>query len=168
MNSGFKNPGLSSYFFGLLLLASACADPGDSALERRLGEIEAVLDAHREAHLRTDASALSEGVADTLLGIDAGMIREQSREQVKRMFESYFEGATYHAWQDTEPPRISISADGTMAWVARRVRVDREEPASEGGARRQFVSAYTSTFERSQDGRWRMTSVTSTFMPPGQ
>jgi hypothetical protein len=52
-----------------------------------------------------------------------------------------------------------------MAWVIRMVRVEREEPAGDGGRRsRKFVSAYTATYER-RAGRWRMTTVTSTFLP---
>jgi hypothetical protein len=76
-----------------------------------------------------------------------------------------FEGAEYEFWEDAEAPLIRISADATMAWVVRNVRVRRAEVAPGGVVGSvSFVSAYTSTYEK-QDGKWKMTSVTSTFLP---
>ncbi len=81
------------------------------------------------------------------------------------MFGQYFTGATYHAWDDLVPPHIEIAADGSQAWVVRRVCVDREEPEHRGVRRRaNFVSAYTATYAK-RDTAWVMTSVTSTFAP---
>jgi len=140
-----------------LLLAVAC--PACAA-------IEAILEEQRQAHVQTDADLLVSHVADELLSIDAGRITVQSREEVRQMFERYFDGARYFAWTDMEPPVIRVSPDERMALVVRRVRVDREEPNGEGGRRRrELVSAFTSTFEKI-DGAWWMTTVTSTFAPP--
>ena len=124
-----------------------------------------MLAAGRTAHLETDAVLLAAGLADTLLSIDNGVITRQPRDSVRAMFDRYFEGASYHAWDDAQPPVVYIAEDNSLAWVARVVCVDREEPAPEGGRRRRtFVSAYSSTFAR-QHGRWAMTTVTSTFLP---
>ena len=51
-----------------------------------------------------------------------------------------------------------------MAWVVRTVRVRRDAPGADGKpSPQEFASAYTSTYEK-RDGRWKMTSVTSTFL----
>jgi hypothetical protein len=81
------------------------------------------------------------------------------------MFGRYFKDASYGNWDDVEPPRVVISDDHSLAWVARVVCVDHQEPAAEGGRRRRlFVSAYAATYEW-KEGGWRMTTVTSTFLP---
>ncbi len=52
-----------------------------------------------------------------------------------------------------------------MAWVMRTVRVRRQAPAADGQkVLQEFTSAYTATYEKQGDA-WKMTSVTSTFLP---
>jgi hypothetical protein len=124
----------------------------------------------RRAHLETDAGRLAAGLADSLIALDAGAVSVQPRDSVRAMFDRYFAGASYHAWEDVVPPRVILSADRSLAWIARVVCVDREEPNDSGGRRhRVFVSGYSATFAW-QAGRYRMTTVTSTVLPepPGR
>ena len=88
-----------------------------------------------------------------------------SREQAREFFREYFSGARYHAWEDVVPPIVRVNPGGRSAWVLRRVRVDREEPALGGRmARRQFTSAWAASYEW-RNGRWQMTTVTTTSVP---
>ena len=146
-----------------LVATVGCGGPGNEVLHQ---ELSAILAEQRTAHLETDPSAMVENIADSLLSVDAGVVSVQARRDVEAMFASYFEGAVYRRWEDVTPPIVRLSSDGSMAWVVRTVLVQRDEPDGTGGTRsHQFTSAYTSTFER-MDGRWQMTSVTSTFLPP--
>jgi hypothetical protein len=150
----------------LLLALVACRPvaPTDGRQAARLA-LNSMLAAGRTAHLETSAERLAAGLADTLISIDNGVVTRQPRDSVRAMFDRYFAGARYHAWDDVEPPVVQIAEDNSLAWVARVVCVDREEPAAGGGrTRRTFVSAYSATFVR-RSGRWEMTTVTSTFVP---
>lgn len=139
------------------------SDPAE-ALSARLA-LDSALAEGRVAHLETNAEHLAAGVAETLVSIDQGAVTRQPRDSLRAMFERYFHGASYHTWDDVQPPLVQISDDNSLAWVARVVCVDREEPAPGGGRRRRrFVSAYSATFVR-RDARWTMTTVTSTFLP---
>lgn len=124
--------------------------------------IESILDADKAAHLSSDATLMAPHLAETLIEVSAGEVASRSREDILSFFRGYFEGAVFHEWTDTHPAIIRISDDGTLAWVIRRVRADREAP---NGERSQYTSAYTATYRKSA-GQWRMTSVTSTFLPP--
>ena len=127
--------------------------------------LDSMLAEGRTAHLETNAEQLAAGLADTLISIDAGVISRQPRDSVRAMFDRYFAGASYRTWEDVQPPVVQISDDNSLAWVARVVCVDREEPVAGGQRRRRtFVSAYSATFVR-RSGRWTMTTVTSTFLP---
>ena len=122
-----------------------------------------ILRRDRRAHLETDAGLVGAHLDDTLFEVSGGRVNPQTREAVEAFFASMFEGAEYRMWEDALPPEIRISADGTMAWVVRVVRVDRRGPGPDGRPQTQvFTSAYTATYEK-LDGAWRMTSVTSTF-----
>ncbi len=139
-----------------------------AALHQR-EEQEALLDllrSDRRAHLETDAAAIAANVAATLVEVSSGAVSVSSRQEVESLFTTVFDGADYELWEDTEPPKVRLSRDSSMAWVVRRVRVRRQAPGPDGDRQLQeFTSAYTATYER-RDGRWLMTSVTSTFPSP--
>jgi hypothetical protein len=139
--------------------------PPDPAQRADHNALLSVLEQGRQAHLETDAALLAGDLADQLISVSNGGIYHQTRAEVQAFFTRVFEGANYQIWEDTEPPQIRISGDGNNAWVARRVQVRRSSPASDGTLlESDFVSAYTSTYEKF-DGAWKMTSVTSTFLP---
>ncbi len=152
-------------------LLVACADvpattggppPTDAAARAML---DAMLADGRRAHLDTNATQLAAGLADSLVSLDAGAVSVSPRDSVRAMFTGYFAGARYYAWEDLEPPRVILSADRSLAWIARVVCVDREEPAENGARqRRVFVSGYSATFAWQAD-RYQMTTVTSTVLP---
>ncbi len=152
----------------LALVSVSCqGGPGEAGALRVEAEdqIRNVLELDRRAHYETDANLLVQHLADTLVSVASGEVQFETREQAASFFASYFEGAVYHAWDDLTPPIVRVSADARMAWVARKVRVDREEPTGDGGTRRrQFVAAWIATYERRGDD-WLMTSVASTFAP---
>ena len=156
----------------VLFLLTACGGAARPAVPDKASvaqaarrALDSALAEGRAAHLQTSAERLAAGVADTLISIDEGGITRQPRDSLRAMFARYFEGASYHTWEDVQPPVIQISDDNSLAWVARVVCVDREEPDSGGGRRRRrFVSAYSATFVRREE-RWAMTTVTSTFLP---
>ncbi len=149
------HPGLLA---GLALLAlTACR----SNAEDDLSALHRILEDERRAHLETDAELLVSHVADTLVSVEDGRVTRVPRAELARRFAAYFEGATYRAWDDVESPLIRLSADGRMAWVARRVAVERRE-ADPSAPDTRFGSAWTATYEKG-GGRWLMTSVTSTF-----
>ena len=138
--------------FLLLLLLPACArDRVD--LPARRAALEAGLADGRRAHFATDARLLAAGLDDTLESLDAGARSAQPRDSVRAMFSRYFAGAAYRAWENLEPPRITLSDDGSLAAVLQMVCVDREEPDGQGERRRRvFVTAYS--FELPLAGRW--------------
>ena len=158
-----------SFSIVALLFVSACQPGGtvdSAAREAELESLRAILESDRQAHLETDARRLVSNLADTLIDVSRGEIMPESRADVEESFASYLEGAEYYAWDDLVPPIIRMSDDLSMAWVARKVRVERDAPDGQGGMRRTaFVSAWLATYEK-RAGAWKMTAVASTFAPP--
>jgi len=135
----------------------SCSPGGD------LAELRRILASDREAHLSANAGQLAAHLADSVVVLDGGDMFVQTRDEIEAMFGDYLSGATYREWDDIEEPVIRISSDGGLAWVARRVRVDRTGPRFGGGTTRErFESSWVATYEAA-DGSWRMTSVASTF-----
>ena len=139
--------------------------PVAPALQADQDAIRQILRSDRRAHLTTDAALLSSHLASTLVEVDVGEVRSRSRSEVEEFFRAYFRGATYQTWEDVRPPLIRLSEEAKMAWVVRTVRVRRRAPATDGQkVLQEFTSAYTATYEKRGDA-WKMTSVTSTFLP---
>jgi hypothetical protein len=146
------------WWLALGLLGACRAGGTEAALRQVLAE-------ERQAHLDTDADLLASNLADTLVSIDAGAIDPEPRDRVRDQFRHYFAGARYLTWDDDRDPVVRVAPGGELAWVARRVRIARDEPALGGGTRRRaLISAWTATYAW-RAGRWQMTSVTSTFLP---
>src|SRR3954469_11186863 len=92
----------------LLLLFPACGRERADLTARRASLVEGLAEARR-AHFATDAALLAAGLDDTLQSLDAGARSAQQRDSVRAMFSRYFAGAAYRAWEDLEPPHITLS-----------------------------------------------------------
>jgi hypothetical protein len=139
--------------------------PVAPALQGDQNAILEILRSDRRAHLTTDAALLTSHLASTLVEIYAGEVRSRSRSEVEEFFRVNFRGATYQVWEDIRPPVIRLSAGAKMAWVVRTVHVRLQASNAEGRkVLQEFTSAFNATYEKQGDA-WKMTSVTSTFLP---
>jgi hypothetical protein len=130
--------------------------PGDLERERA-----ALLDLHasvRRAHFETDVDLLVANDADEWINIRDATIIRRRRDDVVDFFRTYLEGATYHEWDDVEPPIVRVSDDGTLAWMIVRVRVRR----TKGDRELRFTYAGIETYEK-RDGRWVKVVEVGTF-----
>jgi ketosteroid isomerase-like protein len=126
-------------------------------------ERQALLELHRagiRAHIELNANALADRIDDEMISASAGKISRRGKDDVRKMFTGYFNGATYHEYVDLEPPVIRISDDGSMAWMLTRLRVRRSQNGQEQG----FVYAGMMTYEK-RDGKWVTVGNASTFEP---
>jgi Tetratricopeptide repeat len=147
-----------------LLARCGVAGPGARIdLEAARRELLDIHEADRRAHFTTDAVLLGTTAGESFLTVSRGKLETVTAAGERRMFEGYFRGARYEAWDDLEPPVVHVSDDGSMAWIVSRVRVKRTEPGADGQPReRAFVYAGIMTYAR-RDGRWTRTANVSTF-----
>jgi hypothetical protein len=130
-------------------------------------EKAALLEIHaqdRRAHFGTDADLLLAHSADQFISVSNGEIHTSRPAERKAFFTNYFTGATYHEWDDVEPPIVRISDDASMAWMIVRTRVRRTTrlEGSEETRETSFVYAGIMTYEK-QDGKWVRVANVSTF-----
>jgi hypothetical protein len=125
-------------------------------------DVAAILRLHaldRQAHLEGDADVLADGMADHIWDANRGGLTRVGREDVRERFAAYFASVTYSVWDDLTPPHVSVSSDGTSAWMAVRIEarlVSIDEPMTQ----RDFESSGIATYEKAE-GRWRMTGIAS-------
>jgi hypothetical protein len=132
------------------------ASPVDLERERA-----ALLELHanvRRAHFETDADLLVANDAEEWINVRDATITRRRREDVADFFRTYFEGATYHEWEDVEPPLVRISDDAKLAWMIVHVRVRRTKADRE----LRFSYAGIETYEK-RDGRWVKVVEVGTF-----
>ena len=118
-------------------------------------ELLAIHQADRRAHFARDADALVANVAPEFLQVFDGKIQRMSREDLRRRFATYFQGAEFVAWDDLEPPVIQLSPDGKMGWMAVRLKVMiRRHDAAGSKIAEDTTMSWLSTYEK-HDGKWQ-------------
>ncbi len=117
----------------------------------------------RAAHFNRDGASIYKDFADEFFTIDNGQINRGDREAGQRRMQAYFDASTFLEWDDLMPPVIRVSDDGSLAYmlVHKKVRLLNK---NNGGKEGIEVFAWTTTLKRI-DGKWKMTSVTSTRTP---
>lgn len=119
----------------------------------------------RGDHMRGDAAGLASRHAANFVSVAGGKVAHETREEALKHMQEYLGSRTHHAWEDLEPPVVHVGPSGDMAWAVYRVHSRYTEKKPDGSKQDgEFVCAWTSTYER-LEGRWLMTSVTSTFEP---
>ncbi len=137
--------------------------PTTTTVETAKQELLALHATHRAAHFATDPAALLAAQAEPFITVANGAIHEVTREASLQRFTDYFAGATYHEWDDLQPPIVHVSQDATMAWMITRIQVRRTQTDADGNAQQQaFIYAGIMTYER-RDGSWVQTANVSTF-----
>jgi hypothetical protein len=123
---------------------------------------EAVLALHaddRRAHLEGNADLLTDGMADHIWEASRGQLNRLGREDVRARFADYFATVRYSVWDDLVQPHVSVSADGTSAWMAVHIEArltSVDDPAEE----REFESSWFATYEKI-NMRWLMVGISS-------
>lgn len=144
---------------GLLLLAGcATASTPRSAEEAR----RSLLAAHaveRQTHLARDPDRIAALAVEGFVLLDQGEIRTLSVADQRAHFAKYFASVTFDRWDDLEPPRVWVSADGTLGAVA--VRKEVIVRSVDDGSIDRAVFAWLETWEHGPEG-WRLRAVAST------
>jgi len=147
---------------GLLLLAGcATTSTPPAAEEARL----ALLAAHaleRQTHLARDADRIAALAVEGFVLLDEGRIQILSVSEQRAHFAKYFARVTFERWDDLEPPRVWVSADGTLGSVA--VRKEVITRSVEDGSIERTVFAWLETWEHGPDG-WQLRALASTREP---
>jgi ketosteroid isomerase-like protein len=150
-------------FWILLFMAGCCATVAASspALEH---DTQSLLEIHaraRQAHLKGDANLLVASMADHVINVEYGKVEIVTRDQMRQHFTQYFDRVKYSSWENTAPPKVYVSPDAHMAWMAIEIKArlsDRSGPSA--GVERGFISSWIATFEK-QQREWRMVGISS-------
>lgn len=131
-------------------------------LEREKAELLEIHKGDRRAHFSTDVELLLSRSSDDFITVSEGKVYRVKRAESKAMFDEYFRDATYHEWDDLEPPIVRVSNDASMAWMIVRTKVRRTQKTSTGQEKEEsFVYAGIMTYER-RDGKWRRVANVTT------
>lgn len=127
-------------------------------------DLAALVAQAREAHLNRDAALMVSVFADDMIAISGGEVRRASRDAGRERFEAYFGRVDFMAWDDLEPPIITLSDDGSMATVMVRKLV-RVRPRGQVDAPVSETRFAWLEVWRRVNGRWEMTANVSTNVP---
>jgi hypothetical protein len=112
---------------GIFTLVGACAQPlaatpkpDHQTLRRELLAAHAeALAAHREGKW----NYFGDSASDPFWTVNYGDVSAQTPDQQRLRFRAYLEGVRFHSYDDLQTPVVGISTDGSMGWVAVKVRM---------------------------------------------
>jgi len=131
-------------------------------LEQDIAELLNIHTRDRQAHFATDVQAAISFFDNSYVYVRDGSIQRLSPADLEPIYTDYFRGATFHEWDDLEPPIIHVSDDGSMAWMIRRFRI--RFTKQEGGQATEHTSIYAGmTIYEKKEGRWLRVANTTTF-----
>ena len=120
-------------------------------------ELMRVHDLTRRSFIERDAELIAPHIGERELLVTEGRVREETVSEWRSRFGGALAAATFERWEDVEPPRAGISADGTMAWLVEVVAMS----GTRAEARFDTRIARLTVFEK-HDGRWRRVASAST------
>ena len=164
-------PRLGATFLAGLLCLSSAPVPSSSSFANRdaeaaaKAELLALHQADRRAHFDHDVDAFPNGMVAEVTMVHDGKVETRSRDEVRKRFTEYFQGAEFSAWDDLEPPIIQASPDGNMGWMIVRVRVAYTKTDTSGArSKEDTVMAWMSAYEK-RDGKWLLVANATTVQP---
>lgn len=144
----------------VLLTSLGCAVPVDLEAER-----ETLMRLHQQqqdAHLTYDAALFVDMFHEPIVQLRDGTIYERDRATNLARVQRYFDTVTFQAWENVEPPRVRISADGTMAYIIVHKRVELTFEDDAGDTQREHtIFAWLETWEKIE-GVWKLMAAAST------
>ena len=126
----------------------------------RDASLEEVHELTRRSFIEGNAELIAPHIGERELVVSDGTVREETLDEWRRRFGGALAAARFDRWDDVEPPRSGISADGTMAWLIEVVELG----GTRGEARFENRTARLTVFEK-REGRWRRVVNASTAAP---
>jgi hypothetical protein len=125
--------------------------------ERARQELAEVHADERRAHFELDVEAMMRNQGDRFTSVSETGVRVLTAAHMREIFVEAFRNATYYEFDDLEAPSIHPSDDGTLAWMAVRLRVRKSQVDRAGTTQeRRFVTTAIWTYAR-KGGVWLRT-----------
>ncbi len=141
------------------------ADEKGLEVPPRIADIAELLRLHEQqktAHLTYNPELFIEMFAENLTQLQRGTSVTRTKAENLARFRSYFSRFKFSEWEDTNPPVIKISKDGTLATkiVQKSVKGTYKTETGEDEAHH-TIFAWLEVWEKI-DGKWKVTTVAST------
>ena len=141
--------------------AQATESAGPMSADQR--SLLALHDAGLKAHMDGDIDAFLAIQADDFLLVDRGEISTPSKQDRRDFLGPYLASTKFAFYRDKVPPRVTVSKDGTLGWVAAQIEARGESVGSDGQARTiEAVFAWIELYER-RGGEWISTGNATSF-----
>jgi len=144
-------------FLLMLLTATANAERSEDIAEI-LAAHAAILQAHRD----NDVDLLMNGAAEEYTLVTRGEVVYPTIGERAARFAEYFGMTEFSKYEDSIPPIVQVSEDGSLAWLIARVSVSGIQTVGEQEHSLDFVSAWIELYEK-RDGHWVQTGNVSNF-----
>ena len=133
-----------------------------------LSEDEAILlNIHQNVlngFLKGDLKLIYSNVSSSITEIKDGQLKKSVPINiVKEKHKTLFEHTNFYVYEDTQPPYVKVSKDGSLAWIAASVRV-KANGINGNTEDLSFHAAWVELYEE-KDGNWLFVGSSSSVSP---
>lgn len=134
---------------------------------REITELLRLHEQHKTAHLTNNVDLFVETFAYEITQIQNGSVVTISKEKSRERFAKYFANFKFDEWSDIDPPKITVSNDGTMATKSVKKRVRGTYRYADGKEETDDTTFAWLEVWLKIDGKWKVTMIASTVKPGG-
>jgi len=143
----------------------ACTSGPSSSLSADEQRLLALHQAGLTAHLQGDIDALLAKQADDFVLVNRGEISSPTKDERREFLGPYLAATKFEFYQDSVPPIVKISRDGSLGWVVAKVRARGTSTRSDGSSTDiEFEAAWIELYER-RGQEWIAIGNVSSFAP---
>lgn len=143
---------------GVLLVA--CKQQADRGADEK--QIRTMLANERKAHFDRDVELFVKEFSDSMLSVNKGNIKYTPPDTMRKSIGKYFGTVQFIKWDDTTPPVIRFSNDGSLAYALVQKEVIVNYPDSAGKMITDTTYYAWASVYRKEKGEWKIEANIST------
>jgi hypothetical protein len=138
----------------------ACKQTSDYSTDEL--KIRALLAAERKAHFDRDVELFVQEFSDSMLSVNKGKVKATPPDTMRRSIGRYFNSVKFIKWDDTAPPVIRFSDDGSLAYALVQKEVIVQYPGAAGQSLADTTHFAWASVYRKINGAWKVEANIST------
>jgi len=139
-------------------MLAACKDN----ITEEKNKILALLQMERKAHFEKNAALFVSELADTILSVNKGITKQQSKQEMQAQMQRYFDAVEFVKWDDIAAPVIQFSNDVSMAYASiQKEIIVREKSNPQQAQQDTIIYSWVSIYKK-LNSNWKLVCNIST------
>jgi hypothetical protein len=144
----------------VMIVLQACQKNKDHSSDEQ--QIRELLASERKAHMERNVDMFVQEFSDSLYSVNKGTIKATPPDSMRKSISRYFGAVQFIKWDDTTPPVIRFSDDGSLAYALVQKEVIVSYPGDTGTRIIDTTHFAWASVYRKENSGWKLEANIST------